>query len=68
MSDFYPDKFKEPPKKAPGQEEVIAGNYLLMISRLLKVPISSKADEKAIERTGELYRRWWRSITLRKAK
>jgi hypothetical protein len=68
VSDFYPDKFKDPPKKAPGQQEVIAGNYLLMISRALRVPITSKEDEKAIERVGELYRRWWRNLTLRRGK
>lgn len=61
MTGFYPEKYKYEPKPAPGNAEIIAGNYLVMIFRALRVSMPLEGDVRAVERTGELMRRWWKN-------
>lgn len=57
--------FLDPPKKSPGEKEVEAGGYLVMIFRLLHIRMIYRKDVEAVQRTGELIKRWWRNLTLR---
>jgi hypothetical protein len=54
--------YKKTVKKAPGQVEVEAGSFLVQAFRLLGVRMWNKADVRAVERTGVLLRRRWRTL------
>jgi hypothetical protein len=57
----FVNPYRDKPKPPPAQTEVEAGNYLLMLFRLLGVPMPRPEDRKAVERVGELLMRWWRN-------
>ena len=60
--DFYPPNFRDPPKKPPAQVEQEIGGYAVMLFRALGVPMPLEGDVRAVHRTGELLRRWWRNL------
>ena len=66
MSDFYPDKYKEPSKSAPGNDEAVIGEYLVMAFRFCGIPMPKPDDEQAVRRVGALVKRWLRNLLPRR--
>ena len=56
MSEF-PNPYHEDRKISEGEQEVVMGEYLLILFRFLHIPIPHEADVVAIKRTGELVQR-----------
>ena len=53
----FPNPFREEREPSKGEQEVVAGEYLLTLFRFLRIPIPRKADVAAIKRTGALLQR-----------
>ena len=62
------NRYEEPVKKSPGEKEVETGSVAVELARALGIlkTSSSKADIWAFQRAGELIKRRWRNLTLRK--
>ncbi len=54
-----PNAYREDRQPSKGEKEVQMGNYLVMLFRLLRIPMPEVGDVWAVERTGQLIKRWW---------
>ena len=60
-----PNPYLEPRKPSPGEKEVATGSLLVELFRLLGIRMVYQKDVDAVQRVGELVKRWWRNITFR---